>query len=420
MNQEILDLAKILHPTPPEVFFRDYWEKTPLLISRDDPDYYRGLLALGDVDAMIAFSRPKFIDPGAFKANASPPAPFVQGWLADDEPPTAPYPSVAEVQQAFLRGKTVILTATQHRWPASAALCRNLERFFGCPVHANMYLTPKGAQGFHAHFDGHEVFVLQLEGTKHWRFYGPGRELPLPDEDGPVPPESLGPVTQEAFVRPGDLLYMPRGHIHEAFTSDQASMHLTVGVKVFRMADLVRLALDVVSRRDARFREAVPVGVLPAGRAPEPLKERFREALQALAADGRVEEAVDRLASNFLRKLTPLPGDYFFAADDADAVGPDTAVERAPGVIFRLTGGEGWVALEFPGNRIDGPPKIASALQYVARTPRFAPKDLPDDLTEDGKLILVRRLVRARFLTLADRPPYPPPLSPTLVERGGR
>ena len=207
------------------------------------------------------------------------------------------------------------------------------------------------------------MFVLQLEGTKHWRFYGPGRELPLPDEDGPVPLERIGPVTQEAFVRPGDLLYMPRGHIHEAFTSDQASMHLTVGVKVFRMADLVRLALDAVSRRDARFREAVPPGVLPAGRAPESLQERFRELLRALADDGRVEEAVDRLASNFLRQLAPLPGDYFFAGDDADAIGPDTVLERAPGVVFRLTGGDGWVALVFPGDRIDGPTKIASALQ---------------------------------------------------------
>ncbi len=375
MNPERLDLAKVLHPMEPEAFFRDYWEKKPLLLSRNDSDYYHGLPSLGDVDAMIAYSRPKFIDPGDFKPNGPQAHPFVQGWLADDEPfPTALYPSVAEVQQAFLRGKTLILTATQHRWPACAALCRNLERFFGCPVHANLYLTPKGAQGFHAHFDGHEVFVLQLEGTKHWRFYGSGRELPLPDEDGPVPPESIGPVTQEAFVRRGDMLYMPRGHIHEAFTSDQASMHLTIGVKVFRMADLVRLALDAVSRRDARFRAAVPVGVLPAGRAPEPLLERFRELLQALAADGRGEEAVDRLASNFLRKLTPLPGDYFFAGDDADGVGPDTTVERAPGVIFRLTGGEGWVGLEFPGNHIDGPTKIASALQFIARTPRFAPR----------------------------------------------
>jgi hypothetical protein len=400
-----LDLAKVLFPVEPEVFFRDHWEKKPLLISRKDLNYYRGLPSLRDVDDLIAFSRPKFLEPGDFKPGGAAGRPFVQGWLPDDEPTrNALYATVAEVQQAFLRGKTVILNATEHRWPASAALCRNLEKVFGCPVHANLYLTPKGAQGFQAHFDGHEVFVLQLEGTKHWRFYGPGRELPLPDEDGPVPRESLGPVAQETSLEAGDMLYMPRGHVHEAFTSDRASMHLTVGVKVFHMADLVRLALDAVSRRDARFREAVPLGVLPAGRATESLKERFGELLQALAEAGRIEEAVDRLASSFLRRLAPLPGDYFLAGEDADAVGPCTAVERAPGVIFRLTGGDGWVAVEFPGGRIDGPPKIASALQFVARTPRFAPQDLPEDLTEDAKLMLVRRLVRARFLVLTDPP----------------
>ena len=32
------------------------------------------------------------------------------------------------------------------------------------------------------HYDTHEVFVLQIAGSKHWRFYGSARELPLPEE----------------------------------------------------------------------------------------------------------------------------------------------------------------------------------------------------------------------------------------------
>jgi ribosomal protein L16 Arg81 hydroxylase len=407
MRRNEFDLTQVLRPVEADAFFRDYWEKQPLHVARNDPSYYRSLFSLHDLDAVIAFSRPKFVEPGDFKPNGPPKHAYVQGWLADDEPfPTVLYPTVAEVQQSFLRGKTVILTAVQHRWPPAAALCRSLEAFFGCPVHANMYLTPPGAQGFDAHFDGHEVFVLQLEGTKHWRFYGSGREWPLPDEDGPVALDRLGPVTQEVFVQPGDMLYMPRGYIHEAFTSDKASMHLTVGVKVYRMVDLIRHALDAVSRRDARFREAAPIGVLPGGQlgdAPAALREKFREALQALAENGDVDEAVDRLAAGFLRTLTPLPGDFFIAGEDAERVGPDTVVERAPGVVHRLTGGDGWVGLLFPGSRVDGPTKIASALRFIAQAPRFAVRDLPDDLTVEGKLTLVRRLVRTRFLTLADR-----------------
>src|SRR5215469_8498820 len=96
----------------------------------------------------------------------------------------------------------------QHRWPPAAALCRSLEAVFHCPVHANMYLTPEGAQGFDAHFDTHEVFVLQLEGSKQWRLYGEPRALPLVDERFNIPRDQLGPV-REVELSAGDLLYIP-------------------------------------------------------------------------------------------------------------------------------------------------------------------------------------------------------------------
>jgi len=402
MPKAAFDLAEMLRPVEPDHFFREAWEKKPLAVCRNQADYYRGLLSLSDVDEVIAFTRPKSLQPTDFQPG-TPSAPnFVKGWLADDERYAAEfYPEVSDVHEAFARGKTVIITSMQLRWPPAAALCRNLEAFFGCPVHANLYLTPKGAQGFSVHHDGHEVFVLQIEGSKHWRFYGPARELPLADEDGPVSREGLGPPTQEVSVRPGDLLYMPRGHVHEAFTSDCLSMHLTVGVKVYRWVDVLRLALDAMSRRDVRFRESVPPGVLGNGPAAAPVGEQVRELLRILADDARPEEAIDRLGSTFFRGLAPLPGDYFSAADDAERVGPDTPLERAPGVVCRVVREHGWAAIEFPGNRVDGPAKIASALEFIARTPRFAALALPDDLTADGKLTLVRRLVRARLLKVA-------------------
>ena len=40
-------------------------------------------------------------------------------------------------------------------------------------VGANVYLTPPGTQGFAPHFDDVDVFLLQLEGRKHWRLYEP-------------------------------------------------------------------------------------------------------------------------------------------------------------------------------------------------------------------------------------------------------
>jgi hypothetical protein len=397
------DLAALLRPIEPAAFFRDTWEKQPLAVCRDEPGYYGGLFSLRDVDSVIAFTRPRFTDPGLFKPDGPPSSTYVQGLLADDEQAGRDnFPGVAEVHQAFERGKTVILTAMQHRWPPVAALCRRLEATFGCTVHTNLYLTPPGAQGFNAHYDTHEVFVLQAEGFKHWRLYGPARALPLADERASLTKDRVGPPTQEVLLKAGDLLYIPRGHVHDAFTSACASLHLTVGIQVWRWADLLGHALADVCARDERFRASLPPGLLTAGEPPADLQGKLRELLESLAGSARADDAVQRLAEAFFRNLPVLPDGRFAAGADVERIDLDTPLERAPGMICRVVPLGGRVGIAFPGGWVEGPAKIASALHFVARASRFAARSLPDDLTPTGKLTLVRRLVRERLLTVAD------------------
>jgi Cupin superfamily protein len=405
MRETEFDLAKLLWPVESETFFRDTWEKRSLAIARNEADYYRGLFSLHDVDSVIAFTRPKFLEPADFKKGNSAVHTFVKGLLPEDELLTVPfYPDISEVHKAFRLGQTVILTAMQHRWPPVAALCRQLEAFFGCPVHTNLYLTPKGAQGFDVHFDTHEVFVLQIEGTKHWRTYGSARELPLADERFPVSKERLGPPTQEVFLKAGDLLYLPRGHVHEAFTSESLSLHLTVGVKVYRWTDVLHQALDDLSTQDVRFRGSLPPGLLTDGPAPPAAREHFRELLEALAQNTSADSAMGRLAASFLGKLAPLPGGYFTEVE-LEEIGLETVLERTPGALCRIMRLEdGRTGLQFPGGQVDGPMKIASTLRFIAQTPRFAVRSLPDDLTDDAKRVLVRRLVRDKLLTISRGP----------------
>jgi hypothetical protein len=81
MNGTEFDLLKLLRPVEPEAFFRDVWEKQPLAVARRDPDYHRRLFALRDVDAVIAFTRPKFTAPDDFKADRPAARNFIQGLL---------------------------------------------------------------------------------------------------------------------------------------------------------------------------------------------------------------------------------------------------------------------------------------------------------------------------------------------------
>jgi ribosomal protein L16 Arg81 hydroxylase len=401
MPLEPLDLAKLLEPVDLKSFFRDSWERQPLAIARNNPAFYRGLFSRRDVDRLIAFTRPKFFD--NLQSGTLPRSNVVRGWLPDEEPYAGSYPDLREVHRAFTQGKTLLITGMQQRWPTVAALGRALEVHFGCCVHTNLYFTPPGAQGFEAHFDTHEVFVLQIDGDKHWRLYGPARELPTPNDQAAVAKDRLGPPKQEVLLKAGDLLYIPRGHVHEAFTSEHESLHLTVGVNVQRWVDLLQQALAGAAAADVEFRRSLSPGAICAEAIAPNLKETFHELLQRFVSRADLDSAVGAMAQSFVGKLSALPHDYF-ASVDFDRLSLETVVERAPGVIGRVVETEVQATLHATGTRIDGPANIAPALRYIARTERFTPGSLPGDLTAEAKLALVRRLFRERLLVQASDP----------------
>ena len=70
-------------------------------------------------------------------------------------------------------------------------------------------------------------------------------------------------------------------------------------------------------------------------------------------------------------------------------------MERRETVIAELDG----AALAFEGRTLRFPDRIADELEYlVTADGPFTAADLPGSLDDDGRLVLVRRLVREGFL----------------------
>jgi hypothetical protein len=81
--------------------------------------------------------------------------------------------------------------------------------------------------------------VIQLDGAKRWRLYGPTRVAPMHrDVDAPESPP--GDHVTEFVLRAGDMLYLPRGWWHAVAASEgQASLHLTCGLQTTTGADII-------------------------------------------------------------------------------------------------------------------------------------------------------------------------------------
>lgn len=95
-----------------------------------------------------------------------------------------------------------------------------LQELFGTCVGSNTYLTPAGTQGFAPHYDDIEAFVLQLEGKKRWRVYKPlNKHETLPRFSSPNYLQSdLPEPILDVVLEAGDLLYFPRGFIHQVIS----------------------------------------------------------------------------------------------------------------------------------------------------------------------------------------------------------
>ena len=143
------------------------------------------------------------------------------------------------VGQLFSQGATVIFTHLHRRVQSLARLAVDLQGACSAPIQTNVYLTPSGAQGFPPHWDTHDVFVLQVFGRKKWTIYDTKIALPLRGQSFDHELHHAGAVTAEFELAAGDLAYIPRGLIHSAKSSDEPSLHVTVGVLAMTWAELL-------------------------------------------------------------------------------------------------------------------------------------------------------------------------------------
>uniref|UniRef100_A0A1B6LY87 Bifunctional lysine-specific demethylase and histidyl-hydroxylase n=1 Tax=Graphocephala atropunctata TaxID=36148 RepID=A0A1B6LY87_9HEMI len=264
MNQENSILAGkclfewLIVPISHENFMSDYWEKRPLLIHRENNrNYFSKLLSTPAIDKMLRENVvyfTKHLDVTSYE----------DGVRNTHNDSGRAQPNV--VWDFYSNGCSIRLLNPQVFLPKIHALNATLQEYFGCFVGANVYLTPPNSQGFAPHFDDIEAFILQIEGKKHWKVYSPrnGYET-LPRFSSPnFSQEEIGEPMLEVTLEPGDMLYFPRGYIHQASTVEgEHSLHITLSayqktawVDLFEKA--LPLALRKAAAEDVEFRRGLP------------------------------------------------------------------------------------------------------------------------------------------------------------------
>lgn len=123
-------------------------------------------------------------------------------------------------------------------------LCDDLATAYRSYVQANCYLSHGDASGFGAHWDDHDVVIIQLLGRKHWEVYEPTELGPLAAF---TPPGTTQRSIWSGLLDPGSALYIPRGWPHQVAGLDgEPSVHLTLSNRRMNGIDVLGMATDRV------------------------------------------------------------------------------------------------------------------------------------------------------------------------------
>jgi len=316
MDTSAFSLAALIAPFDERRFWDEHFGKKPLHVPRAAQGFDKaGLMSMARLSGLLAeparwaqnavklVINGRGVDPAHFTVSRE----FAQGNLARPDP--------ALIETLMAVGASLVIDGMEDQSSDLRHMCRVLGAAFGAKTTVNLYASRRGVQGFSSHCDPHEVFAVHCEGEKVWRIYEGAEDVPTEAtliRDADYIERKKGRVAMEVTMRPGDVLYIPRGHYHDAIASSDRSLHLTFGVQPLygvAVLDLLRdMALD-----DRVMRE-----YLPPARDAEGLRRQLAAIAERLAAmantPGMLEDIMVRqrtLASPIAVPDTMAPSEYY-------------------------------------------------------------------------------------------------------------
>ncbi len=380
---------RIIAPYSLEEFFEKFHEKDMLHISRNDKNYYNNILTSREISAFLdrqdifypslrLVKEGKEIPSSQYTKNAVPIGHHKKDGIIHTEKAFA----------LFNQGSTLVIQAGQRYFDNVSKCCMNLSQKFNSPVQANLYITPNKSQGFNPHWDTHDVFVLQISGTKTWNLYGFEKELPTKNQSFISKGYDKKPL-QTLQLTPGDFLYVPRGYVHDAMADDGISAHITIGILSFTWT---RFFSEVFPQLEnfKEFREAVPFW-------KDDLDEIIKQktaALKNVLGELDFSMGVERLNAQY-QKTQPQPvNNYFQSLLDINEFSEQTVFALNESVIYSTSKDNDHLRIRFFEKTISLPLSAETLMNSIFKQKQFTLAQLPQTITTENKKNVLKLLLR--------------------------
>jgi len=226
-----------------EEFLRDYWQKKPLLFRQAFPDInspvsaeeLAGLACVDGINSRLIFESPEYSPEG--RAWSVRHGPF-------DENDFAHLPE---------NGWSLLVSDVEKHVPDARELIDAFRFIPDWRIDDLMISFAPPGSSVGAHVDAYDVFLLQLQGTRHWMISESFDSTELPNTDMRILKQFT--AEQSWDLQAGDMLYLPPNVAHHGIAKNDC-MTASIGFRAPELRSLVSDFGEYLARRlpeDARY-----------------------------------------------------------------------------------------------------------------------------------------------------------------------
>lgn len=389
-----MDFAHLISPCTIKDFFRDHYEKAFFFNQRNQPGYYNNVLNEEDLNQFFAQQN---INPDAIRLVQNGVAIPVEQWTQTIERSSQLKTSICieKIFGHYYDGATIIINSAEKMIPSLAKACSAIEQETRLLLQANIYITPPNSQGFIMHYDDHDIFTLQVKGPKRWKLYDTGEELPTSKE----PFKNVPKLISEIEIHSGDLLYIPRGLVHEAFATDVSTIHVNFSCGGIYGFHLLESLAKLAEKDNSFFRKMIPHGYSTQEEVSNYIA-LFTEKLVTLIGNYNVKTLLQIQNEKFVNRQVI---DFKGRLSDAlamEKLNINSLVVKRQGFIFNLKKTAEDTIISFKEQTINVSNIFDLTLFFQDQPFRVA--DIKGLITKNGKIAMVRKFVETGFLQIIE------------------
>jgi len=217
-------LAELVAPLSEEAFLALLRERKLTLLRGAGADRYASLLNWETLLTMIERGQ----HPSSLAefhlvkdSNVVPP----DRWLKMNPAGTGTVVDTARILAYMAGGISLAVGRIDPYAPHLKTLCDNIRATVQEQVRMGVIVTTGKGGAFTLHYDPEDLIILQVEGRKRWKIFGPPVVDPIVGMTPAAPPPEDTLLFDE-ILEAGDFLFMPAGNWHRCENESSRSVHL--------------------------------------------------------------------------------------------------------------------------------------------------------------------------------------------------